>query len=298
MFYIIYKVTNILNSKIYIGVHQTLDINDDYMGSGKHLKRAQKKYGIENFKKEILFQCTSLTEMYNMESYIVNEKFVSRKDTYNLKTGGNGGFHYINQNKLNVYGYNGKHINSIEGAKTGRKKFLSLLQDETYYNNFTKNVSDGVKLYFKNGGQNGFYGKHHNDETKKKIGTINSKHQKGQGNSQYGKIWIYNLELKNSFRILKHELSKYINLGYQKGRIIDFNKLKTHNQNIIKKNKQKEKDDNNKKIYAEKLFEQYINNSCKSLREFVRIGNYNKSHVSLTRLFKKYITNYNIRRIK
>ena len=52
-----------INNKIYIGCHKTKDKNDGYFGSGKYLKNAIKKYGIENFKKEVLHYCSSMDEM-------------------------------------------------------------------------------------------------------------------------------------------------------------------------------------------------------------------------------------------
>ena len=58
------------------------------MGSGKYIVRAIKKYGVENFKKEILFECASQEELNSKERELVNEDFVNRKDTYNLVMGG------------------------------------------------------------------------------------------------------------------------------------------------------------------------------------------------------------------
>lgn len=43
MFYTVYKITNQIDGKIYIGSHKTLDLNDSYMGSGKYLRHAQEK---------------------------------------------------------------------------------------------------------------------------------------------------------------------------------------------------------------------------------------------------------------
>lgn len=96
MKYTIYKITNKINSKIYIGKHQTKDLNDGYMGSGKMLRRAQRKYGIENFIKEILHVFDTEEEMNSKERELVTYDFCLREDTYNICVGGKGGFSYIN----------------------------------------------------------------------------------------------------------------------------------------------------------------------------------------------------------
>lgn len=96
MKYTIYKITNKIDGKIYIGKHQTSDVNDTYMGSGKLLKRAQRKYGIENFIKEILHIFDTEAEMNAREAELVTEEFCIREDTYNICVGGKGGFGYIN----------------------------------------------------------------------------------------------------------------------------------------------------------------------------------------------------------
>lgn len=91
MFYTIYKTTNAVNGRVYIGAHATPDINDGYLGSGKYLKRAIKKWGVENFSKEILFSFTNERDMFQKERELVTEDFISSNGTYNIKLGGSGG---------------------------------------------------------------------------------------------------------------------------------------------------------------------------------------------------------------
>jgi group I intron endonuclease len=90
-YYIVYKTTNLINNMYYVGCHQTNNLHDGYIGSGKYLKRAIKKYGIKNFKFEILYLLSSKDEMFKTEKKIVNESLVKDPMSYNLKIGGSGG---------------------------------------------------------------------------------------------------------------------------------------------------------------------------------------------------------------
>lgn len=90
-FYGLYKITNLVNGKMYIGQHVTEDIDDGYMGSGVVMKRALRKYGAENFRKEWLGFYEDKEELDYMERVFVDDTWVSRSDTYNLCVGGKGG---------------------------------------------------------------------------------------------------------------------------------------------------------------------------------------------------------------
>lgn len=201
VFYTIYKITNKINGKIYIGKHQTKDLNDDYMGSGKRLWLAIKKYSIENFEKEILFVFDNENDMNTKEAELVTEEFCLREDTYNLCPGGKGGFGYINENVLT----------SEDRKKAGQKG--GLLNRNKKSPHFSKLVKALHKENVYN--YNNFKDKKHTKETKLKIGSANSAHQTGNKNSQFGTIWITNG--KESKKIRKDQS---VPNGWYKGRII------------------------------------------------------------------------------
>jgi len=223
MYYTVYKTTNKLNGKIYIGVHKTNDLNDGYLGSGKLLGLAIKKYGIENFEKEILAIFDKASEMFNMESELVNEEFVERGDTYNLKQGGHGGWDHVEHTleKRKEFSIKGGETVSNNGTlRNANKSFLLKLQtDEKYAVAFKEKVSKSVQKYYDDGGINPQKGKTLSEAHKEKIAKASS----GIGNSQYGTMWIHSKTLKQSKRISKTDP---IPEGWEKGRKIKFGSVK------------------------------------------------------------------------
>ena len=113
--YLIYKTINKINKKFYIGAHETDNENDSYLGSGIVLNKAIEKYGKEAFKKEILSVCSSREEMYEQEQKIIAEH-INNPSCYNIKTGGIGGWDYVNKMGINL----GKN-NAMKNPKTVRK---------------------------------------------------------------------------------------------------------------------------------------------------------------------------------
>jgi len=83
-YYLIYKITNLINWKYYIWAHKTKEINDCYMWSWILIKKSIKKYWIKNFKKEIILFCKNSIEMYQKEKELINENLVKNRKNYNL----------------------------------------------------------------------------------------------------------------------------------------------------------------------------------------------------------------------
>jgi hypothetical protein len=133
MFYTIYKIINLINNKYYIGMHVTKDINDSYLGSGIGIKRAVRKYGKENFKKEILFVFDNEQDMINKEIEIVNESIVKDSNSYNDNLGGKGGWYSVNKR-----------------SSLFRAKRVSSLLHTFETTDTKKRISDSVKLYIEN----------------------------------------------------------------------------------------------------------------------------------------------------
>lgn len=224
MHFYTYKITNLINGKIYVGVHKTANLEDGYMGSGKILKRSISKHGIENFKKDILMMHDSEEEMFEIESLIVDQDFIDRSDTYNIKLGGQGGWDHLNKDaqemskrarlagnarqrkRLEIPGYNEKFISN-----------MSLSAIKMWTNpGYRELVSNSIKDAFDKNGHP-WSGRRHKLESIEKVKKTFTEieHQKGEKNSQFGKMWIHSLEERKSTRINKNDP---IPKGWIKGR--------------------------------------------------------------------------------
>lgn len=222
MYYLVYIIINLINEKIYIGVHKTSSLDDGYMGSGKLIKRAIEKYGIENFSKEILFKADSSEMMYEKEAELVDEDFVSRSDTYNIKEGGFGGFDHINKNMTEEERQR-RVLSCKERFDKGREYLHEkMLSDSNFKESYAAKKSTSMKKYYESGGINGMKDKKHSEASKKLISDSTKGHTRQQGtkNSQYGKRWVYNPANNVVIKITVDALEHYISLGWKKGRKI------------------------------------------------------------------------------
>jgi hypothetical protein len=191
MFYVVYKITNRINGKFYIGSHKTKDPNDSYMGSGRYLQRAQKKYGIENFTKEILHVFDNPEEMFSMEAKIVNEDFLAEENTYNLKIGGMGGFDYINANPEKYL--TEKRLSTLMPRSEQLRRWKEKWNNDPEFREKQKEHAKlGNKAMLEKYTNGTWFGRKHSDETKAKMKTSAIGRGLGETNSQYGTIWITN----------------------------------------------------------------------------------------------------------
>jgi group I intron endonuclease len=203
MFFIIYKTTNTIDGKYYIGKHQTNKLNDGYIGSGKLLKRAIKKHGIENFHKEILYFCKDEKHMIALEKILV----VPDKETnYNLCEGGKGGFSFINStiwsnekrkhHNISVTPFVKGHKHSsqtkerIRKSKIGNKNFLGKSLTDEHKNNISK--------------------------AKKGIPVRGGHKRVGKNNGSYGTCWITRNGVNK--KIKKQDIDIWLCQGYTLGR--------------------------------------------------------------------------------
>lgn len=178
MYGYIYLTRNKVNNKIYIGQHKADNYDENYIGSGKLLKRSIEKYGIENFENNIIKKCNSQKELDEYEKYYIKEYNSQNLEIgYNIADGGNGGNiigtldrdsynAFIEDCKLRAKGKNNPNYGNgdkIKGDKNPSKR-----------KEVRKKISEKVAgekngMYGRCGEKHPRYGKKNSPETREKI---------------------------------------------------------------------------------------------------------------------------------
>ena len=223
-YYTVYETVNKETGQSYRGKHITDNPYDGYLGSGKYLKRAIKKYGIENFSKFVLYVFDNIEDMNKKEAELVNDEYLRSGNTYNLKLGGQGGFDHI---------YSSPSIATDVGKRgylAGLAKFTSAKRSEIGKKSYDKNIALWIKStdpeIMKRRSEiagNSFRGRHHTKETRKQQKESQLKiNRNGENNPNYGNCWIYSNDEKKSQQVKKDDIQQWLDNGWIKGRKIKF----------------------------------------------------------------------------
>lgn len=198
----VYLRTNLINGKQYVGQANDFKqreydwncLKRSYAGS--LINNARKKYGLENWKVDILKECGTQDELNQWEIYYIKVLNTKRPNGYNLTDGGEGasGYQCTEEHKLKnslaKRGTNhpnwGKHLSDetkkkISEANKGR---VSLLKGIPRTEETKKKISEahkGIRVSL------GMTGHHHSEETKKKM----SEARKGKTSGAIKKVYQY-----------------------------------------------------------------------------------------------------------
>ncbi len=213
-----YKIINNLNGHFYYGVHNTDDLDDGYMGSGKRLHYAYKKYGIENFTKEILKFFPSHKEAFEYEAEFITEDLINDNNCYNIQGGGESwntvGLVAVKDKDGNTFQVSvndpkylsGEYVHPAKGYFAAKDKAGNLYyitkNDNRYISGELFGCTKGTKYSdeYKQNMKLALIGKHQNHKTR---------------------------YVCNEFEIIKinvNDTEEYLNKGYQTGKI--YHKIK------------------------------------------------------------------------
>ena len=213
-FYIVYETTCNINGMTYIGCHATNNLEDGYLGSGRHLTRAIKKYGKQAFSRSIIQFFNNPEEMFNIESSLVTEEYVNNKNTYNLVVGGFGGFKVQNIEEW-------KHKLKESSAKRENKKPML---GKNHTNETRQKMSDSNKgrIPWNLGKPGTWIGRTHSEESKRLISLNRTRLTSGENNPMFGKSAVkgrkwFNNEI-NTFYLFPND-PKISELNLKMGRL-------------------------------------------------------------------------------
>ena len=217
MYYFIYETTNLINGKKYIGKHITNNLNDGYLGSGLALQNAIKKYGRENFKREILEFCENEKQCYELEyEYIKNAHAYSIPKYYKVTEGGKGFTSKFAKDLWKRDGYR-EHMN---------KEKIKLWQKEEYRKHMSEvhkgqEVSEENKEKIRIRTKKLWENKEHKEKVKLAMKNLSPERRKNLSNAQKRK-WE-NKEYKEKIRQKQIEVQNKPELAEKRRKYLEEN---------------------------------------------------------------------------
>lgn len=211
----IYKTTNNLNKKIYIGQHKSSSFDSTYYGSGRYLHNAIRKYGIENFTVVLLECCSSKTELNQREQYWIKE--LNTQDSsigYNIAPGGEGGDIFTNMSPEDRQAVSKKLSDKNRGKIVLHK---GSTKTHIYKEQLEKYLSEGWEL----GGV-----------------TCSAERKQKTSNSLKGKITV--TDGQHNKKILPEELSYWEEQGYWRGSVKTQKMIDSYARRTLKKKAEEE----------------------------------------------------------
>ena len=212
MYGYVYLTTNLINGKKYIGSHKydKLELDETYLGSGKTLTKAIKKYGKNNFRCVILEYCETRDILIERERfYIANYNAVESSDYYNIDDGRGNSHLYVTQestkNKLSQIQKNHITINNgTEQVVINKSELDSYLKMGYKIGRLPKDYSERIKK---------FKDTHYSKDYEHKL----NEWKQNISKSIKGRKWITNgFEDK---QVSQEDADKLIKLGWKYGRI-------------------------------------------------------------------------------
>lgn len=201
-FCFVYKTTNLINQKYYIGCHCTYKLDDGYLGSGLRIRRSVAKYGEANFKLEILEFFESREKALAREKELVTEELLNDPMCMNIQPGGRGGW-------ASRFGQKGnakmKLLRQTDPEWTEQERQRGSLRGKAAYE------AGHFKHY-------DWSGHSHKTETIEVMRQKALGRASGELNGRFGSIWIHHPERKQCISIKKDDLESYLTQGWSRGR--------------------------------------------------------------------------------
>lgn len=200
---IVYKTTNAINGKFYVGQDSKND--PSYLGSGVLLKKAIEKYGKENFVKEILEVCNTKQQLNEREIFWIEETR-AREVGYNIAEGGHGGSTYTEETRQRISEeFKGKYVSqdTVQKRRATRQRVLEANPDAYKHSEETKR-----KIGEKSKGRS-------NSEYNRMMSSIKNS---GENNPNYGKSIPWSEERKQAARgrLLSEETKRKMSESHKK----------------------------------------------------------------------------------